>query len=113
MIEPESIAREYFSRMRNGDIGVLELFHENAVLLGLGARTSGKDAILEFYRKGIEEGGPQPSEPMTLFSDDSKVIAEVNIHLRDGSVVHAVDLFEIDDGRIRKLTYFIADHPPA
>ena len=35
----------------------------------------------------------------------------VNIALRDGGSVHAIDLFEIDGGRIKSLTYFIADHP--
>ncbi len=113
MSESGSIAREYFSCMRTGDLAVLDLFHDDAVLMGLGARTTGKDAIREFYTKAIEEGGPVPGEPVTLLTSETKEVAEVIIQLRDGSTVHAVDLFEIEAGRIRKLTYFIAEHPPA
>jgi hypothetical protein len=113
MNDPESIAREYFSRMRAADLGVVELFHDDATLEGLGQLTRGKDAIRSFYSGAIESGGPQPSEPVSLLADATKVAAEVNIELRDGSTVHAIDLFEIEAGRIRKLTYFIADHPPA
>jgi hypothetical protein len=111
MNDPESIAREYFSRLRKGDIAVLELFHDDAVLQGLGMLTRGKEAIREFYTNAMESGGPQPSEPVTLLSDETKAIAEVNIALRAGGSVHAIDLFEIEGGRIRSLTYFIADHP--
>ncbi len=111
MNELESIAREYFSRMRKGDLGVLDLFHDDAVLEGLGAHTSGKNAIREFYSKTIEAGPPQPSEPLTLLADATKVVAEVKVQLLDGSSIHAVDIFEVEDGRIRKLTYFIAEHP--
>lgn len=113
MQDPESIANEYFSRMRKGDIGVLELFHDDAVIQGLGMRTSGKDAIREFYTNAIASGGPQPSEPVTMLSDETKAIAEVNIALRDGGGVHAIDLFVVEEGRIRSLTYFIAEHPEA
>jgi hypothetical protein len=67
-MKPMEIAREYFSRMRNRDLRVFELFHDDAILNGLGERTSGKAEI------------------------------------------HAIDLFEIDEGLIRSLTYFIASH---
>ena len=113
MEKPESIAREYFSRVRRGDLSVVDLFHDDAELLGLGARTRGKDSIREFYAKSIAEGGPQPSEPVTLLADATKALAEVTIELRDGSTIHAIDLFKIEEDRIRELTYFIAEHPAA
>lgn len=111
MSEPADIARQYFARMRAGDLRVLELFHDDAVLLGLGQVTRGRDAIRAFYAGAIEGGRPQPSEPVTLMAQGNKVFAEVNIGLGDGGSVHAVDLFEVEAGRIRSLTYFIADHP--
>jgi hypothetical protein len=41
------------------------------------------------------------------------VAAEVYIALSNGSIVHAVDIFHVEDGRIRMLNYFIADEPAA
>jgi hypothetical protein len=41
----------------------------------------------------------------------SRVAAEVYIDLAIGATIHAIDLFEIQDGRIRSLTYFLADYP--
>lgn len=111
MSQPAEIAREYFHRMRSADLGVLDLFHEDAALIGLGRHVRGKPAISAFYSDAIESGGPQPGEPLTLLADDRKVVAEVEIALRDGGSVHAIDLFEVVDGRIASLTYFIADHP--
>ena len=105
----ESIAREYFSRMRAGDHGVLDLFADDAVLLGLGKRTEGIDAIREFYSDAIG-AGPKPGEPVTLMVEGSRVVAEVYVELAN-QTVHAIDLFEIEAGKIRSLTYFIADHP--
>ena len=111
MSGPADVAKEYFARMRAGDLRVLELFHDDAVLKGLGQVTVGRDAIRAFYTSAIENGRPQPSEPISLLADAGRAFAEVNIRLGDGGSVHAVDLFEVEDGRIRTLTYFIADHP--
>ena len=87
MEQPESIAREYFSRVRAADLGVVDLFHDEAELLGLGARTRGKDAIREFYAKSIEGGGPQPSEPLTMLADASKALAEMKKMGQDATQV--------------------------
>lgn len=35
--------------------------------------------------------------------------AEILIELAGGASVHAVDLFVVEEGRIRSLTYFIAN----
>ena len=108
---PADVARAYFACMRAGDLAVVDLFHDDAVLKGLGQVTRGRDAIRAFYTGAIQEGRPQPGEPLALLSDASQAFAQIEIRLGDGSVVHAVDLFEVEDGRIRSLTYFIADHP--
>ncbi|MBT40204.1 MAG: hypothetical protein CL938_16835 [Deltaproteobacteria bacterium] len=110
---PEQVAETYFSRMRAHDMSVVDLFHEDAVLLGLGMRVSGRQAIREFYAKAIEAGGPQPRSAGPLMTDGRRVAAEVYIDLSNGSIVHAVDIFHVEDGRIRMLNYFIADEPAA
>jgi len=105
---PASVVREYFSRVRARDAGLADLFHEDACLIGLGDRRSGRDAIRDFYRGVIERAGPTPTLVGDLLLDADRVAAEIRIHLANGSVIHAVDLFEVEGGRIRSLTYFLA-----
>lgn len=106
-----SIVESYFAHMRAGDTGVAELFHDDAVLLGLGRRTEGREAIRTFYTESIASGGPQPRSAGELLSDGRRVAAEVFIDLANGPTMHVVDLFVVEDGRIRSLHYFVADEP--
>ncbi|HIF96057.1 MAG TPA: nuclear transport factor 2 family protein [Myxococcales bacterium] len=107
---PESVVTEYFSRMRAGDKSVVDLFHEDAELVGLGTTRPGKDAIRDFYHGVIERAGPTPRSAGPLLADGSRVAAEVYIDLSGDTSVHAVDLFVVEAGRIRSLTYFICAH---
>lgn len=109
---PDEIVRTYFSRVRAGGEGVADLFAADAELRGLGRRVSGQAAIREFYASAIEGGGPNPGEPVSLVVEGERVFAEIEIRLRDGSTIHAVDLFRIDGDRIQSLTYYLADLPP-
>lgn len=108
--EPASVASEYFSRMRAADISVVDLFHDDASLIGLGTTRTGKDAIREFYTGVIERAGPTPRSAGPLLVEGSRVAAEVYIDLSDAESVHAVDVFVVEEGRIRSLTYFICIH---
>ncbi len=105
--DPESVVSEYFSRMRAGDLSVVELFHDDASLVGLGGVKSGRDAIHEFYQGVIERAGPSPSSAGPLLMDGKRVAAEIIVELPGGHSVQAVDLFVIEDGRIRSLTYYL------
>ena len=109
--EPASVAAEYFTRIRAGDISVAELFHADATLIGLGQETKGRDAIREFYHGAIDGARPTPRSIGNLLADGSRVAGEVMIDLADGEVVHAVDVFVVEEGLIRSLTYFLCDHP--
>ena len=111
-IDAKSVVSEYFSRVRARDIGVVDLFHDEAVLCGLGARRSGRGEIFDFYRNTIERAGPVPREVGPLLSDGRRVAAEIRIGLSDGASVHVIDLFVVEAGRIQSLTYFLASHPP-
>ena len=97
--------------MRAQDLNVVELFHEDAQLLGLGRRTKGKAAIKTFYTEAVGSAGPQPQPSGPMLSDESTVVAPIDITLTDGNVIHAVDIFVIEYGKIRSLTYFLADIP--
>lgn len=103
----EELARTYFERMQAGDPSVVELFADDAVLVGLGRRVEGIDAVRAFYERSIAEAGPQPRVEL-LVGDGDRALAEIRITLRDGEL-HVVDLFEARDGRIASLTYFLAD----
>jgi len=108
--DPASVATEYFSRMRAADESVVELFHDDAALIGLGTTRAGKDAIREFYQGVIERAGPTPRLAGPLLVDGPRVAAEVYIELSDDVSVHAVDIFVVEDGRIRSLSYFLCAH---
>ena len=108
--EPESVASEYFSRMRAGDVSVVELFHDDATLVGLGTTRTGKDAIREFYQGVIERAGPTPRSAGPLLVNGPRVAAEIFIDLSDDLSIHAVDIFVVEKGRIRSLSYFLCAH---
>jgi hypothetical protein len=110
MSDPSAVAAEYFACMKRGDKGVLALFHDDAVLIGLGDEKSGRAAIDDFYLGVIERAGPSPTLLGPMLAEGNRVAAEVEIALPGGTRIHALDLFVIEDGRIRSLTYFIANH---
>lgn len=108
-----TVVEKYFSLMREGNMAVIDLFHPKALLLGLGRRTEGHEAIKKFYTYAIASGGPQPRNAGPLLSDGSRVAAEIYIDLSSGATLHVIDLFTIKEGRIVSLNYFLADEPPA
>lgn len=108
--EAAAVVQQYFECIRAREPKVVELFHEDAELVGLGGVRSGKAAIRQFYEATIAGSSPSPSLVGELLSSGARVAAEIQISLADGSRIHAVDVFVIDAGLIRSLTYFIADH---
>ena len=108
--EAEKLARSYFDRIRSRDPAVADLFHEDGSIIGLGGVKSGRETIREFYKASIEAASPTPALVGEILVNGSRATAEINIALADGSNVHAMDLFVVEDGLIRSLTYFIADH---
>ena len=104
------VAREYFTRMQAADVSVVDLFTDDAQLIGLGDRVIGIDAIREFYGRTIREAGPVP-EVQALAAAGDVVFAEILIAVPGVDPIHVVDRFETSDGKIRSLTYFLADYP--
>jgi len=110
MMAAEDVAKEYFRRMQAGE-PVVQLFAEDAELIGLGSRVSGRDAIGHFYAQARRDSSPRP-EVLALVADGGRVLAEAYIHLASGERMHVVDRFEVEGDLIRSLTYFTADYPP-
>jgi hypothetical protein len=109
--DPKAIVEQYFTCMRAGDLGMLDLFREDAVIQGLGFRKQGRDEISDFYRGIIADARPSPRPVGPLLWSGERVVAEIRIELADGRIVHALDVFVVREGRIRSLTYFTADYP--
>ena len=98
--------REVFTRVRNGDDGVADLFSEDGVVVAGGARIEGRDAIRAFYRKQIDALHPQPEVELVLSDDESNVhVALVDVPT-DNGLLHALDLFTIDDEGIQRLEIY-------
>jgi hypothetical protein len=100
----------YFDKIRGRDPSVADLFHETGELIGLGQVTSGRAAIRDFYADSIANASPTPELIGDLLASDTRIAAEIRITLADGTRMHVVDLFVVEDGHIRSLTYFVADH---
>ena len=95
--EPARVVSEYFSRMRSGDVSVVELFHDDATLVGLGTTRTGKDAIREFYQGVIERAGPTPRCAGPLLVNGPRVAAEIFIDLSLDPDEKVTDRYTDDD----------------
>ena len=109
--DPSAVVEEYFARVRAGDPRVAELFHDQAEIRGLGMRRSGRQEIERFYARTLDQGRPAPRLVGPMLIEGGRVMAELSITIADGPSVHVLDLFEVENGRILSLTYFLADYP--
>lgn len=107
---PTDVVQSYFDRIRGRDPSVADLFHEEATLIGLGGIKQGRETIREFYAGAIENAAPTPALVGDLLASGNRVAAEINIALSTGSTLHVMDLFVVEKGLIRSLSYFVADH---
>ena len=106
----EEIALEYFARMRAGDLAVVDLFTDDAELRGMGQRVVGRDGVRAFYEQAQRVQRAHPIPGLVVAVGD-QVLAEIHVDFADGRHQHIVDLFDLRDGRIAAVTYFVADYP--
>ena len=109
--DPATVVAEYFERMRRGDVSVVDLFSDDAELVGLGGVTRGKSNIRVFYGDSIRRAAPVPELCGPVLVQGNRVAAEIRIGFSDGNSMHVMDLFVINDGLITSLTYFVSDEP--
>jgi hypothetical protein len=97
--------REVFARVCNGDLGVADLYAEDAVVIfGDGAEARGRDHIRSFYQHAIDGIRPKP-EVEALLEAPPLYVAVVNVPTTEGSR-RAVDVFRIEDGEIQSLEIY-------
>ena len=97
--------REVFARVRHGDLSVADLYADDGVIVyGDGERAEGRDAIRAFYARAIDAIRPEPRVE-TILEAPPFYVALVDV---PGTDVHhrALDLFEVDDGGVRRLEIF-------
>ena len=109
-MSPAHVVEAYFQRMNAGDASVGELFHDDAVLRGLGTETVGRPEIDKFYERSISAAAPRPTLVGELLIGGDRVAAEIEISLEGMDPLHVLDLFEVSGNKIRSLTYFLCDH---
>jgi hypothetical protein len=97
--------REVFSRVRNADPTVADLYTEDAIILyGQNGRAVGREEIRAFYVRAFEAIFPQPQVEAVL-EDPPRFVAIVDVPTRDRHH-RALDLFELDGDGIRRLEIF-------
>ena len=99
------LVREVFARVRAGDLGVADLFSEDAVLLYGDVRAEGRDAIRRFYGRTIDVIQPRPTVE-TILESPPRYVALVDLPTAV-SHMRALDLFELDGGRVRSIEIYV------
>ena len=99
---PEEMVREVFARVRAGDIRVAELYAPDGKLTNTDKTHEGREAITEFYRGVIRNGGVQP-QVKEVYVSLPLVVAVLQVETPSGTVHHVADVFEVGDGAIRSM----------
>jgi hypothetical protein len=99
------VVREVFARVRAGDLGVADLFREDAVLHYGEVRAEGRDAIRRFYGRTVDALHPQP-DVETILESLPWYVALVDLPTA-GPYLRALDLFELDGGSVRSIEIYI------
>ncbi len=102
----ENVVERYFAALNDEDYGALmEVFHPDIVLRPPGTRARiGHDEVLQFFHKVFEKFPRHVDAPERVLCDGSCVVVEIGfngIASNDKEVSFAaVDIFDIEDGRI-------------
>lgn len=91
--------------MSKGDLSVADLYAEDGVILfGDDGRVEGVEAIRAFYKTAIDSIRPQPQVEALLEAPPLYVVL-VDVP-SDDAHHRALDLFEVDEGGIRRLEIY-------
>jgi len=86
-----------------------ELWHDDATMTAVGSRPlSGRAEVLAFYRRLFDAWESHTDRPTRIIDSDGTTVVEVRFEgrSRDGAVhsFDAVDVFDVSDGRILRLS---------
>ena len=110
---PAGVVRRYFDAVDAEDFDTLrQVLHPDVALTACGSRPRhGSEAVLDLFAKIFERFPVHSDRPTRLICDGDTVVAEIHFEGRSATGVHvtfeAVDVFDIVDGRIVRLTQWL------
>ena len=110
---PGSVVRRYFDAVDAEDVDTLrQLLHPDVALTACGSRPrQGSEAVIDLFGKIFERFPVHSDRPTRLICDGNTVVAEIHFEGRSATGVditfEAVDVFDVVDGRIVRLTQWL------
>ncbi len=110
---PSSVVRRYFDAVDAEDFDTLrQVLHPDVAVTACGSRPrQGSEAAIDLFGKIFERFPVHSDRPTRLIRDGEVVVAEIHFEGRSASGVdvsfEAVDVFDIVDGRIVRLTQWL------
>ncbi|HEY1831558.1 MAG TPA: nuclear transport factor 2 family protein [Acidimicrobiales bacterium] len=102
----EAVIADYFTAVTAQDVSLLEnLFTPDAVLESGATYLEGRDEVLNYYISNtftFPDFQPTPG-PLTIEDDGRRVSVDIEVRL-GGHTSRVHDVFELVDGRIRRIT---------
>ena len=110
---PSSVVRRYLDAVDAEDFDTLrQVLHPDVALTACGSRPrQGAEAVLDLFAKIFERFPVHSDRPTRLICDGGVVVAEIHFEGRSAAGTdisfEAVDIFDIVDGRIVRLTQWL------
>ena len=110
---PTSVVRRYFAAVDAEDLDTLrQVLHPDVALTACGSRPrQGSDAAIDLFEKIFERFPVHSDSPTRLIRDGGTVVAEIHFEGRSATgtdvAFEAVDVFDVVDGRIVRLTQWL------
>jgi len=110
---PSDVVARYFAAIDAEDFDTLRrLLHPDVALTACGSRPRrGSEAVLDLFAKIFERFPVHSDRPTRLICDGPTVVAEIHFEGRSATgtdvTFEAVDVFDIVDGRIVRLTQWL------
>ena len=110
---PSSVVRRYFDAVDAEDFDTLRhVLHPDVALTACGSRPrQGAEAVIDLFAKIFERFPVHSDRPTRLICDGEVVVAEVHFEGRSAGgtdvTFEAVDIFDVVDGRIVRLTQWL------
>ena len=110
---PSSVVRRYFDAVDAEDFDTLrQVLHPDVALTACGSQPrQGAEAVIDLFAKIFERFPVHSDRPTRLICDGGTVVAEIHFEGRSATGVdvafEAVDVFDIVDGRIVRLTQWL------
>ena len=110
---PTGVVRRYFAAVDAEDLDTLrQVLHPDVALTACGSRPRhGSEAVIDLFEKIFERFPVHSDRPSRLICDGETVVAEIHFEGRSATgtdvAFEAVDVFDVVDGRIVRLSQWL------